>query len=314
MEYDVVIIGGGPAGLATALYTSRNGMKTAIVESGLLGGQLNNTEDIENYLGFKKISGMELAMQMAESAQQFGVDIIPERAVKRLGASQHGLNQMSLGSGAIIKSKFTVIATGTSPRMIGLEGEKDMWGRGVVTCTTCDGPFYQGKDVVVVGGGDSAFESALYLSSIAKKVTLLHRSNTYRAKPYLQELVAKADNIDMQPRTQVTGLIGQAQLKGIEVQVEGRPPQTLSADGLFVNIGSAPNTDFLGAKLLDIEGYVITNNHTYETTQKNYFAIGDVRAGATKQVGSAVGEGTSLGANLYNLMLERYQTGGESYE
>lgn len=297
-EVDVALVGGGPANLATALYTSRSGIKTAIIEKGVLGGALWNTEDIENYLGFDKVNATDLAEDFIRTGTQFGAETIVG-SVRKIEKEDDRF-VIQVGRRKQVRAKVAVVATGTSPRMLGLDREKDLVGRGVVTCTTCDGPFYRDKTVVVVGGGDSAFESAAYLSDIAEHVYLLHRSDRFRAKPYLQDIVKGKDNVTIKPFTEVTSIIGENKVEVIDT-TQG----AVVADGLFLNIGHNPNTDFLeGLGILDDEGYIKTGSK-FETAIDGLFAIGDVRSGAVKQVGTAVGEGTALGASLYNYLLEK---------
>ncbi len=288
--YDVVIVGGGPGGYTAALYAARAGLSTIVIERLSAGGQLALTESIENYPGFENgIGGFELAEKMKLQAERFGVvteystvtelDLIAEpKAAKTAKGTFYG--------------KTIVISTGANPRELGVENEQKLAGKGVSYCATCDGMFYRGKTVAVVGGGNTAAEDAIVLSRIAKKVILVHRRNTLRATKIYHEPLMKADNVEFRWNSIVTGLLHQNKLEGISVRnTETGDVSQIDCDGLFVSIGRNPATELVRGQLdLDSNGYIIADEST-KTSIAGVYAVGDVRTKALRQVVGAVADG-----------------------
>ena len=289
--FDVAVIGAGPAGLTAGLYAARAGLRTAVFEQLSPGGQLAQTERIENYPGFSEgAGGFELAWSMKEQAERFGVQIINEEVssldlaspVKQLRTPYESYSARSV-----------IVATGARPRKLGVPGEAQLTGHGVSYCATCDGSFFRGKTVMVVGGGNTAAADAIYLSRLAERVILVHRRDKLRATPVYHEQLAKLENVSFMWNTEVRALRGE-EGKLVSAQVEHLGDGTLETvpvDGVFVAVGTQPNTEFLaGALPLDAGGYIVASE-TGETSIPGVFAAGDVRAKALRQVVTAVSDG-----------------------
>ena len=289
--FDVAVIGAGPAGLTAGLYAARAGLRTAVFERLSPGGQLAQTERIENYPGFADgTGGFELAWSMKEQAERFGVQIINEEvSALDLAAPVKRLDTPYGSYGA----RSVIVATGARPRKLGVPGEAELTGRGVSYCATCDGSFFRGKTVMVVGGGNTAAADAIYLSRLAERVILVHRRDKLRATPIYHEQLAKLENVSFMWSTEVRALRGEDG-KLVSAQVEHLGDGTLETvpvDGVFVAVGTRPNTEFLaGALPLDAGGY-ITASETGETSIPGVFAAGDVRVKALRQVVTAVSDG-----------------------
>jgi len=285
-NYDILIIGGGPAGLAAAVYAARAGMKTAVLEGTVTGGQAAITETVENYPGFKKVGGFELCENMREQAEGLGAEIIYEQAVS---FDLKGKVKRIAGYTA----SAVILAMGVSPRRLGLPNE----GRqGISYCATCDGAFYKGKDVIVVGGGNTAAEDALYLARLANHVYLIHRRDALRADKITADKIINDPKITVLWDSVVTELIVDKKLTGAVVKnLKTGMSQTVAADGLFVAIGQEPATKLLqtnGKPLVKLNesGYILTNEHM-RTSVKGVFAAGDIRAGVLKQIVTACADG-----------------------
>lgn len=293
--YDLIIIGSGPAGMSAALYASRANLKVLMLDKGAPGGQLLNTNTIENYVGAKDIDASKLANSMFEDALRFGTEYNygeVESIVRHVNKGKNLFNVITKEYTALAKT--VIVATGTQYRKLNVSGEKEFDGRGVSYCATCDGAFFNNKKMVVVGGGDSALESALYLTQYGK-VDLVHRRKEYRAKPYLQEMVKTNNKI-----TEKLGF-NVAEIKGDSVVNEATLICTetfnkykANTDGIFINIGHLPNTSFLNKDLLTEEKWVKVNKENYETSIKGLYAIGDVVDKPVRQVANAVGEGSEV--------------------
>lgn len=290
--YDVLILGGGPAGYTAALYAARAGLDTLVLERLSAGGQMNLTHMIDNYPGFPEgIDGFELGQKMLAGAQRFGAQtqyaevtaLELETDPKRIFAG----NQEYL-------AKTVILAIGANPRHLGLEQEAALTGRGVSYCAFCDGMFYRGKTVVVVGGGNTAAAEALQLSRIAKKVILVHRRDTLRATRIYHEPIQKAENITFLGSHAVTELLHGEKLTGVRVRdLKTGIEQELEADGLFISIGRDPATDLVRGQLaLDEAGYIVADEST-RTNIPGVYAIGDVRTKALRQVVTATADGAT---------------------
>ena len=289
--FDVAVIGAGPAGLTAGLYAARAGLRVAVLERLSPGGQLAQTERIENYPGFADgTGGFELAWSMKEQAERFGVQIINEEVSSLDLASPVKRLDTPYGS---YGARSVIVATGARPRKLGVPGEAELTGRGVSYCATCDGSFFRGKTVMVVGGGNTAAADAIYLSRLAERVVIVHRRDKLRATPVYQEQLAQLENVSFMWSTEVRALHGE-EGKLVSAQVEHLGDgelETVPVDGVFVAVGTQPNTEFLaGALPLDAGGYIAASE-TGETSLPGVFAAGDVRAKTLRQVVTAVSDG-----------------------
>lgn len=288
--YDMIIIGGGPAGYTAALYASRAGFDTLLIERMSVGGQMALTDTIDNYPGFEEgIDGFTLGVKMQAGAERFGART---RNADVIGVELSGKIKKVITSTGELMSYTVVIATGANPRELGIEGETELIGRGLHYCAHCDGRFYRNRTVAVVGGGNSAAADALYLSNLAKKVYLIHRRDSLRATKVYHEPLKKAENVEFVWNSTVSELIVEERVAGAKLKSkDGDKEKELRFDGIFVSIGRKPATDiFLGHIELDELGYIIAD----ETTRTNIdgvYAVGDVRTKALRQVVTAVGDG-----------------------
>lgn len=299
-NYDVIIIGGGPAGYTAALYAARAGLDTLVAERMSAGGQMALTDTIDNYPGFEDgVDGFTLGMKMQQGAERFGakteytevLSVDFSKPIKEINTS-----------GGTLFGKTVIISTGANPRELGLSNEKELAGRGVHYCAHCDGRFYKDKTVAVVGGGNTAAQDALYLSRIAKKVYLIHRREKLRATEiYLAQLM-KADNVEFLLNSTVSAFLADGKLKGVKIKNVNTEKETeIDADGVFISIGRKPATEFLqGVLELDGGGYIIADETT-KTSAEGVFAAGDVRTKELRQVVTAVADGAAAAysAELY---------------
>ncbi len=288
--YDVIIAGGGPAGVTAGIYAARGGLKVKICEKQILGGQIVNSYEVENYPGFDSISGMDLMDKMIKQAEKFSVEFSYEGVNKIENGDK--TKTVFLDSGATIKTHTVIIATGASPQTIGCPGEKSFLGKGVSFCATCDGHFFRDKVVAVVGGGDSAISEALYLTNLAKRVYVIHRRDALRATKILQDRAFKNDKIEFILNSVVREIYGSQLVEGIIVEnVKNSTKNKLKVDGVFVYVGLKPNTDFISDLIdLDENGYIKTNE-SMETNIPGIFAAGDVRTKSLRQVVTAASDG-----------------------
>ncbi len=296
--HDVIIAGGGPAGLTAGIYAVRAGMDVVIVEEVFCGGLVNFTVDIENYPGFPGgVKGQELALRFYNQAKELGCGFVEGKSVTSL-EFEGDIKMFRLSDGTLVKGKSAIIATGSRPRKLGLPGEEKFVGKGVSFCAVCDGSFFKDKEVAVVGGGNSALQEALYLSNIVKKVYLLHRRDAFRADKALQKRVLSSDRIEFVPNTVIKELVGEDGLEGLVIKnkVTGGE-RFLKVEGLFVYIGNEPNTGFLKGVLdLDDGGYVITDE-SMGTSVPGVFAAGDVRSKELRQIVTAASDGAIAGSS-----------------
>lgn len=288
--YDVIVIGGGPAGCTAAMYAARSGLSTLLIEKMSAGGQMNQTTQIDNYPGFDEgIDGFELGRKMHAGAQRAGAET-KYAQVLSVELTQ-GVKTVRTKDGEIC-GKTVIIATGADHKHLGLPDEEALVGRGVAYCATCDGMFFRGKTVAVVGGGNSAAADALYLSRIAKKVILIHRRDSLRAaKIYLNQL-QQAENVEIMWNQTVQKLLFDTKLTGVRLKntVTGEKTE-LALDGLFISVGRDPQTALFADQLaLDGAGYVVAGEDTC-TSIPGVFAAGDVRTKAVRQIVTAAGDG-----------------------
>ena len=287
--HDMIIIGGGPAGYAAALYAARAGLDTLVIEKMSVGGQMALTAVIDNYPGFDDgIDGFTLGMKMQSGAEKYGAQTIYATVLSvELNANP---KKVVTDAGELF-AKTVVIATGANPKPLGLHGEESLVGRGIHYCAHCDGRFYKGKTVAVVGGGNSAAEDALYLSHLAKKVYLIHRRDALRATRIYHEPLMKAENVEFLWNSRVSEFVSDNRLSGVVVKnlISGEKSE-ISLDGLFVSIGRMPATELFSELEKDRNGYIVADEST-KTNIDGVFAVGDVRVKALRQVVTAVSDG-----------------------
>ena len=289
--HDVVIVGGGPAGLAAGIYAGRAGLDAVVLDGMGGGGQMNIIDHIENYPGVVGVeSGAQLAEIMRKQMEQFGLSVTFDQAEKVEVAEEF----ISVAGSETYRTRAMLIATGSRHRPMGVPGEGKLMGRGVSVCATCDGPFFKGQPVAVVGGGDSALMEAVYLSRVVKHVTVVHRRDRLRAEKYLQDLALAAENIDFIWDTQVEEVLGDKEVTGVRLKNRKTgETRELEVPAVFVFVGLLPNTDFVKSAVdLDQNGFV-TVDARMRTSHPRIFAAGDVRVGSARQVGAAVGDGIS---------------------
>ena len=288
--FDMVIIGGGPGGYTAALYAARAGLDVIVLEKLSAGGQMALTHQVDNYPGFEEgIDGFTLGEKMQQGAERFGAKT---ELAEVLSLDLHANPKKIETSEGTFYGKTVVIATGAGARELGVPMEKQLIGRGVNYCAACDGMFYRGKTVVVVGGGNSAAADALFLSRIAKKVIVVHRRDTLRATKIYHEPLEKAENVEFRWNAAVTQLISGEKLTGVLVKdVNTGEESKIDCDGIFVSIGRKPNTGPAAGQLeLDQSGYIIADEST-RTNIPGVFAVGDVRAKALRQIITAAADG-----------------------
>ncbi len=293
-KYNVLIIGGGPAGYTAAVYALRAGLTCAILEKLAPGGQMATTSNIENYPGFSAVSGWELTEKMREQATALG-------AVECFGEVTGGdffatPKRVITAEGEIL-GDTVILATGAKPRKLGLEREEALLGRGISYCATCDGMFFRGKTVVVSGGGNTAFEDALYLSNLCQKVYIVHRRDAFRAASAYVNQAEQKENIEFITDSAITALLGEKSLSGAEItNLKTGEKSTLPVDGLFIAIGRIPDTEpFKGLVDMDSAGYLTAGEDT-KTSVPGVFAAGDVRTKPLRQIVTACADGAVAAA------------------
>ena len=302
--YDVIIIGGGPGGYTAALYTSRAGLDTLLLEKLSAGGQMALSPQIDNYPGFEEgIDGFSLAEKMQAGAERFGART--ELAEVYSVELKDKIKKIETSEGTFY-SKVVVISTGAAPRELGLEKEQQLVGRGVNYCAACDGMFFKGKTVAVVGGGNSAAADALMLSRICKKVYVVHRRNELRATKVYHEPLMQAENVEFCWDSVVTELLQEERFSGIRLKnVKTEEESEISVDGIFISVGRKPVTDFLSGQVeLDGAGYIVADEST-RTNIPGVFAVGDVRSKVLRQVVTAVADGANASHYIDEYLAEQ---------
>lgn len=302
--YDLVIVGGGPTGLTAGIYAAREGIETLIVESKGLGGQAGITERLENYPGFPDgIGGAELADRFVRQAERYGVEMLQAVSATDVGPVEEGCLRVSAATGHDYFARAVLIATGSTYRRTGARGEEELIGAGVHFCATCDGPFYRGsKELLVVGGGNSGLEEGLFLTQFTDHVTVVEFADQLKASRILQEKVLAHPKMSVLTGHEVkefrAGAGGKLEAVVIEDRATGERTELRPA-AAFVFVGLDPNTGFLDGKVeLDRFGFIVADPSTFMTSMRGVFAAGDVRAGSTKQLASAVGEGAAVALQI----------------
>jgi len=298
--YDVVIVGAGPAGLTAAIYCVRSGLRVRVIGK-VVGGQVAESSLVENYPGLKAISGFELAKRIAEHAESLGVDVLMDEVV---GVEQAGdLFIVRTSTSGDFKCKALILAIGAEPSRLGVKGEEEFRGRGVSYCATCDGPLFKGKDVAVVGGGNSALDAALYLSSLARTVYLIHRRDEFRAAKALVDKIVEKNNIVKLLKRVPIEIGGSRYVEWIKVRnVETGEVEELRVNGVFIEIGRSVKSDFLkGFVELDDKGQIIVDS-LCRTSRRGVFAAGDATNIPYKQAIIAAGEGAKAALSAYEYL------------
>ena len=295
--YDVVIIGGGPAGLAAGLYASRARMSAMIIEKAKWGGQAGTTEELENYPGSIEMpTGPKLMERMKNQAEAFGTELVKDEVLS-IDASEK-IKKIKLGSGKEISTKTIIIATGAQPMMLGIPGEAELRGKGVSYCATCDADFFAELEVVVVGGGDAAVEEAIYLTKFAEKVTIVHRRDQFRAAKSIAEKAMENEKIDIMWDTVPEEIYGDGIVEGIKLRnVKTNEVTDFRTDGVFMFVGTKPISDFAkGVVEMDQKGYIKADEEM-RTSVEGIFAAGDVRVKSLRQVVTAAADGAIAAVN-----------------
>ncbi len=308
LEYDVVIVGAGPAGLCAAMYAGRGMLNALVIERGAPGGELLNTELIEDYPGFESILGRDLAEKMTDHARKFGADFVTDGVVS-IERKENGEFEVRTESGTTYGGQTVILTAGGSPNRLGVKGEQEFAGRGVSYCAVCDGAFFKGETIAVIGGGDAAAEEANYLTRYAEKVYLIHRRNQLRASKILQQRVF--DNPKIEPIwnkvvEEIAG--GPSGVTGLRLKdTQSGESSELAVTGAFILIGFTPNSGLIKGHFdHDPNGYVITDGHMM-TSIPGLFAAGDLRAQLTRQITTAVGDATTAVIALEKYLAERQE-------
>jgi thioredoxin reductase (NADPH) len=302
--YDVVIIGGGPAGLTAGLYASRARLKALLLEGMMVGGQMVTTDIIENYPGFSQITGAELSALMDEQAKRFGLRVETGEVI---GLEVIEDQKLAKTAGGEYRGQAVIICTGAEYRKLGIPGEGEFTGRGVSYCATCDGAFFQDSKIVVVGGGDSALTEALFLTKFAKEITIIHRRDALRATKIYQERAFASPKIDFLWDSVVEEIKGNQTVENVLVKnVKSGEVTEVSTEGVFMFIGIEPKTAFLkDVVALDESGYIIADENNLETSVEGIFAAGDARKKLLRQVATAVGDGATAAFAAEKYLEER---------
>ena len=300
--YDTIIIGAGPAGMTAALYAARSNLKVALLEGGLPGGQMNNTSDIENYPGYANISGPELAEKMFEPLENLGVEHL-YGLVETI--EDHGGIKKIITDDQVFETRTVIVATGSKHRLLGVPGEEELNSRGVSYCAVCDGAFFRDQDLLVVGGGDSAVEEAIFLTQFAKSVTIVHRRDELRAQKVLQDRAFANEKINFIWDSVVKEIKGENRVESVVIEnVKTNQVTEHAFGGVFIYVGLDPVSDFTkDLQIQDESGWIVTDDHM-KTSVAGVFAVGDVRQKDLRQVTTAVGDGAIAGQEAYKYITE----------
>lgn len=300
--YDTIIIGAGPAGMTAALYAARSNLKVALIEGGLPGGQMNNTSDIENYPGYANISGPELAEKMFEPLENLGVEHL-YGLVENI--EDHGDVKKVITDDEEFETRTVIVATGSKHRLLGVPGEEELNSRGVSYCAVCDGAFFRDQDLLVVGGGDSAVEEAIFLTQFARTVTIVHRRDELRAQKVLQDRAFANEKINFIWDSVVKEIKGENRVESVVIEnVKTNQVTEHAFGGVFIYVGLDPVSDFTkDLQIQDESGWIVTDDHM-KTSVAGVFAVGDVRQKDLRQVTTAVGDGAIAGQEAYKYITE----------
>ncbi|MDR1068480.1 MAG: FAD-dependent oxidoreductase [Clostridiales Family XIII bacterium] len=303
--YDVLILGGGPAGLSTTIYARRANLQVLLIEKGIHGGLIFNTAEIDNYPGgVKGESGAEFSMRLAEQAKSFGPDTVTDEIT---GVELDGEVKTLTGKAGVYRGRTLIIATGNVPRTLDVPGESEFTGRGVSYCATCDGPFFTGLDIYVAGGGNSALEEAVHLAKFGRKVTIVHRRDEFRADKAIQEKIFRCNNVEFMLDTVVRELKGGDLLDAVVVEnVRTGDVREIHADagssfGFFVFVGMLPQTEIFEGKLAMEQGYIVTDEEM-RTSIAGVYAVGDVRKKTLRQIVTAAADGAIAAVQCEKLL------------
>jgi len=299
MIYDLIIIGGGPAGITAGIYSARQRMKALLLAKSFGGQMVHKAVEIENYPGFEKISSIELIDRFEKHVRSRDIEIKNEKVVD---LSKEEFFNVSIEGGEVFQSRAVIIATGAEPRRLNIKGEKEFLGRGLSYCPTCDGPLFSKKKVAVIGGGEAGFEAALFLKKYASEVTILERGEKFSASLEIQEK-AKKEGIRAILKAEIKEIKGKDFVEEISYNNE-----SIAVQGVFVQVGHVPDASF-AKKLVDAndKGEIITDPETYETRTKGLFAAGDINNGRMKQIVIACGEGAQAALFAYNYLMKNYE-------
>lgn len=307
MRFDIIIIGAGPAGLSAAIYGARGGLKTAIFEKGMVGGQINVTDEVENYPGFEEpLSGFDLTDKMRKQAERFGAVFIDEEII---AIGMEGLCKVIETSENKYRAKSLIICTGAHPRRLNVPGEERLTGRGVSYCATCDGALYRDKVVAVVGGGDSAIEEGIFLTRFAKKVYVIHRRDQLRAQKIIQERAFRNPKMEFIWDTVIQEIHGEKKVEKLElVNRKTQHISMLPVDGIFIYVGILPNNELLESRIeLDSAGFVLTDQNMH-TNVPGIYAAGDIRHTVLRQVVTATSDGAIAAWSAEKWIIENYDS------
>ena len=299
---DVAIIGAGPGGMTAAVYAGRAGLKTVVFERATVGGQMAYTNELENFPGFEKTTGFDLAMILDKQMRAFNATYVNED-IKEIKKS--GDNFEITTSNGTYTALTVILALGASPRNLGLDSEMRLRGSGVSYCATCDGNFYRGADVAVVGGGNTAFEDALFLANLCRKVYIIHRRDEFRAEKVLQDRVAKTGNIEIITNSVLIDITGKLEVDGIRIENKDKETRDIPVQGVFVAVGTVPNSNIVKDFVdLDNYGYIKTDKNM-ETSVHGIYAIGDVRDTVLRQVVTACADGAIAAQSAGRVVTEK---------
>lgn len=305
--HDIIIIGGGPAGLTAGIYASRARLKSLLIEKAFPGGQVTTVERVENYPGFEEgISGIDLSQRMENQAKKFGLEIIQGTVTE---ISLHGrIKKITLEEGQVHEAKAVILSVGANPRTLNIEGEMKYRGRGVSYCATCDGAFFKGKNIAVIGGGNSAIQEAIFLTKFAEVVYVVHRRKELRAEKIVQERAFSNPKIKFIWNSVAEKIEGEDAINALFIKnVKTGETSRLDVKGVFIYVGYNPNTEFLKKIVrFDENNYIITDT-MMATSQSGIFAAGDVRAGAPKQIAIAVGDGATAALSAEKYIEENFK-------
>ena len=297
--YDLVIIGGGPAGMTAALYAARANLKVAIVESDGFGGQMQKTDCIENFPSYTSISGEELSEKMENHMFAYKIDDFFDIVTHITHNDNYNVVHLAC-SDEHLKAKTVLIATGAKPKALNVPGEEKFQGKGVSYCALCDATFFKDKEILVVGGGDSAFEEALYLTNYASKVTIVHRRDEFRAQSYLQDKVKANPKIDFILSDEIASIDGNTHVESVTL----KSGKTVKTDGLFIYVGQNPQTNFVSdLNITTPDGWIAVNDN-FQTEIPSIFAAGDCIDKDIRQIVTATGDGANAAQYIYQYLLE----------